>query len=173
MTTRFSSFLQIPTVYRTRRNHALEHATIHLLARRSPGISLAGRSDGGGFYLLGNVRTEDVEAAAHEALQRLRAGETHLAIHPNCGTNFLTAGVVAGLAAFGALLGAGRSARSRFERLPAVLLASTAALMLTHPLGSAVQQHVTTSSEMGDLAIREVRLVRSGRMDLHRVTTSG
>jgi len=173
MTNRLSSVLRIPAVYRTRRNHALEHATIHLLARRFSGVSLAGRSDGRGFYLLGNVRTEDVEEAAHEALRRLRGGERQLAIHPNCGTNFLTAGVVAGLAAFGALLGPGRSARSRFERLPAVLLASTAALMLTHPLGSAVQQHVTTSSEMGELAIREVRPVRSGRMHLHRVITSG
>ena len=53
-----------------RRNHALEHATIHLLSARHPHLSLVGRSDTAGFYLFGNVPTELVDEAVHEALSR-------------------------------------------------------------------------------------------------------
>jgi len=173
MSARPQSLLEIPIVRRTRRNHGLEHATIHLLSQRHPGVSLAGRSDARGFYLMGNLPTETVAAAAQAALDRLRAGESQLAIHPNCGTNFLTAGVVAGLAAFLALMGTGRSARSRLERLPTVFLASTAALIFTQPLGFAIQQRVTTSGEMGALTITEVKQVRRGRLTVHRVLTAG
>ena len=134
---------------------------------------MAGRSDSGGFYLLGDLPTEAIQEAVDGALSRLRAGEHHLAIHPNCGTNFLTAGVMAGLAAFGALLGADRSARSRLERLPTTLLAATAALMLTHPLGNAIQQHITTSGEMGGLYVKEVKCLRRGRLTTHRILTAG
>ena len=46
-------------VRRTRQHHAIEHATLHLLAARFPGKSFAGYSDPGGFTVYG-----DVDAAA-------------------------------------------------------------------------------------------------------------
>ncbi len=96
---------------RLQRNHGLEHATLHMLAERHPHLSLAGHSDMGGFWILGNVETEDLRAAVNEALTRMQQGEHELSIHPNCGTNFVATGALAGLAAWTGMLGAGRSTR--------------------------------------------------------------
>src|SRR5581483_6864729 len=80
-------FLNLPYVRRTRRNHGLEHATVHVLNK-----PVSGRSDAGGFWLMGDVSTSEVEAAAREALRRMQNGEHQLAVHPNCGTGLVTTG---------------------------------------------------------------------------------
>ena len=161
------NLLELPLVRRTRRNHGLEHATIHVLSARRPGQSIAGRSTPYGFYIFGNLTAEDIHSAAEEALQRMRAGERHLAVHPGCGTNYLTAGVFAGLAAFAAL---SVRSRSRWERLPNAIMAATLALIFSAPVGPQLQSHVTTSGDMGDLEIVSVRRL-SGRALMHYVET--
>ena len=90
-----NALLALPVIDRTRRNHGLEHATITLLSQRQRGLSMVGRSTPNGFYLYGDVSTEALAEAAAAALARMRAGEHHLAVHPNCGTNFVTAGLAA------------------------------------------------------------------------------
>lgn len=169
-----SSLLSQPLLMRIRRNHGLEHATIHMLSVKYPRTPIAGRADANGFYILGHLPTDAIAESAEEAATRLRAGEVHLAIHPNCGTNFLTAAVLAGLACFTTLLG-GRTdrARDRLERLPLAILATVLALIIAQPIGSAAQRHVTTSGDIGALRIGEIRQVRSGRTTVHRVRTQG
>ena len=102
MTNFFEQYIQpnlSPDAFsRIRRNHGLEHATLHVLAQRHPKISMAGHSNATGFWLLGDVDTEDLSDAIEEALRRMRSGERNLAVHPNCGTNFVSAGTIAGLA---------------------------------------------------------------------------
>src|SRR5512147_3069088 len=88
--------LNWPPISRVRRNHALEHATLQIMARKRPTTIAAGYSDTSGFWVIGQVSTEDLEESIKEALARLHAGEHELAIHPNCGTNFVAAGAVAG-----------------------------------------------------------------------------
>ncbi len=63
--------LNLPVIRRIRRNHGLEHATIHVLSQRVKNLSMAGRSTATGFYLYGNITTGEVEAAAWEALRRM------------------------------------------------------------------------------------------------------
>jgi len=156
---------------RLRRNHGLEHATIHVLSRSHPRISTAGHSDPGGFWLLGELSAQAVQDAVEEALARLRAGERSLAIHPNCGTNPVTASLTAGLA--GALaLGSARDDRQRLERLPLALLFTMGGLLLARPLGTRVQQRVTTSGDPGSLHVVEIRKSQRGRFTAHRVITS-
>jgi hypothetical protein len=135
---------------------------------------MVGRSTPNGFHLYGNVTTDQLESAAHEALRRMKAGESHLAVHPNCGTNFVTAGVFAGLAAYLGFLGA-NSGPARRDRLPLVTLLATGALILAQPFGLELQRRVTTSGEM-----REMRIVSVARRDrgrggvtAHFVTTAG
>jgi hypothetical protein len=169
----FQALLDYPIISRVRRNHGLEHATIHILSGRCRGIGLAGRSTPRGFYLYGDVPTDAVIQAAKEALGRMKSGEHYLAIHPGCGTNFVMAGVFAAIAAFLALLGSGRGFRSRLGRLPGVVFATTAALILSQPAGFAVQQHVTTSGVPGTLEIVSVRLLSRRPFTTHRVDTSG
>lgn len=167
------SLLDHPTISRIRRNHGLEHATIHLLSRRFPKQSFAGHSDHAGFWLMGEVDTEVLADAVTEALARMRNGEKGLAIHPNCGTNFATYGIAAGFAAFLGMAGAGNRFRDKLERLPVMMLFATVALILAQPFGFRIQQRVTTSGEPGDLEIVEIVRSMRGKVTAHRVTTRG
>ncbi len=164
--------LNQPRLTRIRRNHALEHATIHVLSGRFPNKSFVGRSDPKGFFLYGDVTNVEVRAAVDDALARLRRGDSHLAIHPNCGTNLATSGLMAGSASFFALIGIGnKNWRQRLERLPMAITLTMIALIIAQPLGKAIQKHVTTDGDPGRLEVLEVREIHGIRGTTHRVLT--
>jgi len=140
-----------------RRNHALEHATIAVLAARlGHDIRLVGRSTYNGFYLYGEMDEEQVRQSSAEALARLRGGESHLAISPMCGTNLAVAGLLAGASSLIAL-----GNRSRLQRTPNVLLASMLAVLAAQPLGGLAQKHLTTHPDLSDTDLVSIR--RGGR----------
>jgi hypothetical protein len=161
-----------PALRRTRRNHGLEHATIHLLSRRVSGVSLSGRSDAGGFILVGNVPTAAVERAVNDALTRMKRGEHGLAIHPNCGTNLLTTGYLTSLVALVGTRGARRTG-DVFNRLPTLVVGMMAAVLLSAPLGTWLQKHVTTDGDPGETHVVDVKRHEWGQLVVHRVTTQG
>jgi hypothetical protein len=163
--------VELPTFARIRRNHGLEHATIHILSRQKKAGRLAGHSDAAGFWLFGDLKEDEIRAAIEEALQRMRAGEHQLAIHPNCGTNLVTSGIMAGVAGAFAMTGAGPRSRDRLERLPMAALFATLALVLAKPAGTRVQQLITTTGDPGDLEIVEIRRSTRHGMIAHRVVT--
>lgn len=148
--------LSFPVVRRVRRNHGLEHATIHVLTRKTRNRSMAGRSTNTGFYLYGNVTTEELQSAANEALQRMRGGEHELAIHPNCGTGLVTAGVLTSLATLAGTAGMKQGFLERVSRLPTIILLSTMSLILSQPVGLALQQYFTTLGDPGNLEITDI-----------------
>lgn len=165
--------LNIPFIRRTRRNHGLEHATIHLLNQQ--GYRLSGRSSDSGFVILGDVPTDRVERAVRDALARMRGGEHGLAVHPNCGTNLVTTGLLTSLVAMAGLSGSTR--RDSFNRLPLVMMLVMGAILYSQPLGLSLQKHFTTEGNPGDL---EVLMVSRSEMKLplgdkpvtvHRVET--
>ncbi len=169
--------LAFPTVRRVRRNHALEHATVHLLSRKLKDTTIYARSGFRGLVVFGDVSTEEVAGAVIEALKRLRGGEYQLALHPNCGTNLVTGGALTGLAAVSALnvqqLGGKKKSFWRLlGSLPLVILASTAALLLAQPLGQMLQLYVTTDSDIGDLRITSITRRNQGRLVFHTVRTA-
>ena len=167
------NFLDLPLISRIRRNHGLEHATLTALAMRYPRGRIAGYSDPGGFWIVGNVETEVLAEAATEALERLRKGERSLAVHPNCGTNFAVAGLFAGVAGALAMLGSGKRMRDKLERLPLAAALATLALIIAQPLALRIQAQVTTSGEPGDLAVTQVLCRQKDGLTIHRVTTRG
>ena len=151
-----------------RRNHALEHATIAVLANKlGHDVRLVGRATRSGFYLYGDMPADRVEESAVEALYRLRRGESHLAVSPMCGTNLAVAGVLAGLAS---LLALGN--RGRLERVPNVLLASMLAVLMAQPLGRLAQKHVTTDADLSDTELIGFRQGGRGPGRFHKVDTS-
>ena len=162
-----------PKILRVRRNHGLEHATIHVLNKRR--YQLSGRSSESGFVLLGEVPTAQVESAVTEALGRMKAGEHQLAIHPNCGTNLVTTGLLATAVAYLGFAGVGR--RRGWERFPSVMVLVMAVVLFSTPLGLSLQRHFTTEGELGEMALvsvtRETLTVPlNGRqITLHRVVT--
>ncbi len=149
-----------------RQHHAIEHATVTLLSQRMPGVPLMARSDLQGFTLFGDVDTHLVEEVAREALSRLQAGESGLAVHPNCGTNLVTSGMLSGMAV---MLVAGDRKRSWADRIPSSLLAATLALLFAVPAGRWMQQNVTTNPHVEGLHIQSVTLLKGGPVSRHRV----
>jgi hypothetical protein len=164
-----TNILDTPLISSTRRNHGLEHATIHILSGRFPGKALAGHSNPGGFFILGDVPTESVREAVAEALVRMRNGERQLAVHPGCGTNYIVAGALAGTLAWLGMTGT-RTSRQRLDRLPLVILLSALGFMVSQPLAPLVQERVTTSGDPGGMVIVDVYPVRKG---MHRIVTQG
>lgn len=137
-----------------------------MLSQRLPGVQLVGRSDLQGFLVFGNVDATTLRAAAEDALARLQAGEVGLAIHPNCGTNLVTAGALSGMAAL--LFGGGRK-RSLWDRLPAAILGATLALLVAPPVGRLMQARVTTTGKVQDLRVASVVKLGDEPVPRHRV----
>lgn len=162
--------LNLPLILETRRNHALEHATIHILSAKYPERHIAGHSNPTGFFILGNVTREDLSAAVKEGLTRLRAGERNLAIHAGCGTNFATAALLAGTLAWLPLSGA-KSTRRRLWLLPFAVIFGVLGYVLSQPLGPLMQAKVTTEADPGDMQIESITLLRKRGLAVHRVIT--
>ncbi len=169
----FTQILNQGSISHTRRNHALEHATLRVLGERNHNLMLAGYSDPRGFWIAGKVDTEELAAAVQEAQSRLRAGEHELAIHPNCGTNFATSGVLAGLVAWLAMLGVGKGLQRKLDRLPLVISLVTLALVIAGPLGPRMQRQFTTDAELGSLHVTTITVSERNGSPLHRIYTTG
>jgi hypothetical protein len=167
------NFLDLPILSRLRRNHSLEHATLHVLEKKFPKTGFGGISSPLGFTIVGNVTTENVAEAAIEALKRLRAGESHLVIHQNCGTNFAVTGVFAGLGAWLGTIGAGKRFRQKLERLPLMITLATLALIIAKPLAPWVQKQITTTGDPQGLDLVKVETTVRAGLKLHLVTTKG
>lgn len=147
-----------------RQVHALEHATVWVLADLAnanytsrPSSSRAGQATtvhevdnntlGGlstdqGFYLYGQVNLSDLRRAVPLALNRLTQGEWNLAVHPRCGTN-LSVGMMltAGLALGAHLL----LPRGPIEQLIGLGLATVTATQLAPDMGILAQRYLTTA----------------------------
>ena len=136
---------------RIRQNHALEHATITILSGYIPDLRISARSSSRGFIIFGDVDLGQLRRALNEALSRLQAGESQLAIHPNCGTN-LVVGFT--LLTFGTLLGM-TSSRAR-TRVASTALSSVAGLMAARPLGEVVQKYVTTLPDLDGVHVTDI-----------------
>jgi hypothetical protein len=162
------NLLDFPLIAALRQNHAVEHGTIHMLSQRFPHITVVGHSTLDGFVLYGTVDTEAVAQAASEALARLQAGQRELAIHPRCGTNLAVTGVLTGLAALG-VMALGSKGRFRLSRLPTLLLATTAAALISQPAGLVVQERLTTSSELAGVRLALVLRQQVGNLVIHRI----
>lgn len=161
------NIFDVPVYLATRRNHALEHATLHILARKYDDKQLAGHSNPTSFFLFGEIATEDIRNAVNEAMTRLRAGEKELAIHPGCGTNLATSMILPATFALFPFQGS-RSNRGRFLLLPIALVFGVFGFFLSKPLGPWLQRNVTTEADLGDLRVTEIIHVRKG---VHRVMT--
>lgn len=149
-----------------RQNHALEHATIVLLARKFPDVRLSGISFAAGFFVFGELPTEAILPTAQEALNLLRTTQPELAVHERCGTNMAVAGILTGLSAM-------TIARMRrpYSTANNVILASTAALVLARPIGLAVQRYVTTQTPNASMTILDVKPMNVLGAPAHFVST--
>jgi hypothetical protein len=158
-------------ISRVRRNHGLEHATLNLLSAAHPRQSFAGHSDGGGFWIIGEVDIDELVQMTSLALKKLSSGQTQLAIHQNCGTNLLVSGFAAGLAGAAGMIGAGSRPRDKLERIPLVTTLSVIALILAKPLGPVLQEKITVGGKPGSLHVKSIEKHTLNGIPAHRVNT--
>ena len=159
--------LDLPLILETRRNHALEHATLHILTRKYPSQHMAGHSNPTGFFLIGRFDTQDIWTSATEAMTRLRGGESRLAIHAGCGTNMAATVLLAGTFAWLPL----RGAKSTFWRLwliPLAVVFAAFGYLLSQPARPWLQANITTEADLGDMKIIDIVPVNE---NVHRVIT--
>jgi hypothetical protein len=155
--------LEFPLVKRTRRNHGLEHATVHILSKRIKNVPMMGRSSDRGFVLFADVPQPDVESAVREALRRMKNGEHSLAVHPGCGTSRLTSGFLTSMVAIVGLTGA--TWRTAFNRLPFLMVMMMLTALFAEPLGLSLQRYFTTEGDPGDMEIVSITK-KTARMPL-------
>ena len=134
---------------RVRQNHALEHASISLLEQGRGGRpGFRGRATVHGFYVYGEVESDELRQHAEAALAKLRGGEPGLAIHPRCGTNLAVAGLLTGICSALA-----SEIPPRRNRYPRAILASLGALFFAPSLGLYAQRRFTTLTPRPSLRI--------------------
>ncbi len=139
-------------VIQIRKNHALEHASIHVLETKYHKKMLSGYSIYNGFFLIGQLTIQEAQDAADLALARLQHGEKHLAIHPGCGTNLAVTGFCTALGAMITMAGA-NSRKERWNRFSTLVSMSSAMVMISKPLGIKAQKYITTDADLSGLRI--------------------
>ena len=168
---KFHELLNWGPVSAVRRNHGLEHATLNLLAVDLPRQPFSGHSDSKGFWIIGEIGTEQLLDTVNRALARMRAGERGLAVHPYCGTNFVTTGLIAGTLAWLAGLIGANNFKKKLERWPLIIMVVTAAAIFSRPLGPMVQARISTSGTPGALMVRQIVQYQRNGVTFHRITT--
>lgn len=130
-----------------KKNHGLEHATINVLEDHYGYSQLAGYADENGFYIIGAQDLTEVELAAREGQERLRAGENGLTIHERCGTTLTAANLLSAIIFIGILFWSG------YFSIWSMLLAMLIANFIGPTLGDFLQKKVTTSADVANIYI--------------------
>jgi hypothetical protein len=171
MPTRVEEILASNIPMHVRSNHALEHATLHVLQQKGVKTQMGGISDSGGFWIYGDVGTDIIFEAAQEALKRLADGESDLAVHPNCGTNIAVGCVAAGGMAWMGMLGTRGKIGRTLRRLPVAVLLGVIGYQLARPLGPKLQKQITTNADVTGLEIIEAIKHDVLGYTVHRIST--
>lgn len=162
---------KIPFIRSTRRNHALEHATMKVLAERFKGVKMMGHSNPGGFLLFADLPTELVTDAVLEARKRLQAGESQLAIHPGCGTNIAASSLLAGSASSIFLMALSRGKTPKWWQILISTIIAVTVYILSKPLGPRLQEMITTDAEISDLDVKLVTSQKTRNGFFHQINT--
>lgn len=163
----------LPIIGPLRRNHALEHASLHVLSLRHPQVAAVGHSGPRGFSLICKLSSEEATKVVLEAWHRLNRGEVQLAVHPNCGTN-LVVSILLASGAFSTVLALlkGRNKSSQPWHYLVSGAVAVPVFIFSKPLGILTQKQLTTSPELGHTAVLYVNSTQFGDSYLHRFSTS-
>jgi len=156
----------LAAVGRLRKNHAIEHATLHLLDRGSSRPRLAARSDWQGISFYGQVDAPTLERAIRAAISALSHGEARLAVHPRCGSIPSVAGLLSLLALLGVHPASGDG--HRLGSWASTALAVSSAVLLARPLGEALQARVLTDPQPAGARLEVLRVGQLGPLAIHR-----
>lgn len=148
----------------TKRNHALEHATIlHLRARYRRRFS--GHAERNGFRVCGHASIKEIRAAFERVRKTVEAGEELPYISRWCGSNTVTA------LGFGMGLLLVVAAMSVLFHPPLVVRAAALAGVvllfagLRHGIGNVIQRRYFMAVDFAEVRLRDVRTARQELLD--------
>lgn len=140
----------------TKRNHALEHATI-LYLEASSGRRFSGRAARNGFRISGHASAREIKAAFDRVRSVIHAGEQLSYISPRCGSNIATAlgfgmGLLLLVALGSVLLRPPLSVRA--GAVTAVVLLFVG---LRHGIGNIIQRRCFMAVDFAEVSLRDLR----------------
>jgi len=144
-----AELLKVLVNNKVRQNHALQHATIHVLERDLGIPQVEGMAYEDGFTLKGLAEPGVVYQAALKGLEKLKRGERDFAIHPKCGTTILVVNTIASVIFIAVLFLTGNL--TIISVLVALVLAH-----LTGPFGGRLVQRYITTNPVPDLEVTGV-----------------
>ena len=156
----------------TRRNHALEHATIHYL--EANGRRLSGRALRDGFRIGGRSSAREIKAAFEQVRRVVRDGGRLPHISRRCGSNVVSAlGLALTLLLTVALVSllVQPSLGIRALALTGVVVVF---VVMRHGIGNWIQGQFFMATDFEEVSLRDVREVQAGPMErrpVHFVST--
>ena len=139
----------------TRRNHALEHATIYYL--RAHGRRCAGRASANGFRVSGVVTEREIRTAFETVRRRVRAREPIPHISRRCGSNVVTALGFGMSGLFLVLLISVLFRPPLLVRITALVAAVLVFVGLKHRVGNWIQARFFMLTDFEDVGLRDIR----------------
>lgn len=163
--------------HRTRLIHGLEHATIKILRQR--GVPVNGGVTYRGEFVI-SIRNDgrtwerfpEVAIATREAIDRIVAGDHELAYSPRCGTSFLVAQCLFGVAVVAAGVGAWLLGAPLGIMWAATVGAALSVSAVARPAGFAVQRWLTVSTDLASGSVTNVDRTVTPNGDWFHVTVS-
>ena len=153
--------LDLPLILETRRNHAVEHATLHILADKYKNQNMAGHSNPGGVFPLRKLRQTGYSICRNRSDESSPCGRKRAGCPPGLrdkpGDHRVSAGAVC-LAPFRGV----RSTPWRIVLIPLALSFAVLGFFLSRPVGTWLQAHVTTEADLGNMRVVDIALVRKG-----------
>jgi hypothetical protein len=143
----------------TRRNHALEHATIYFLRRRGS-RHLAGEASSKGFRVSGGASVAEILAGFDEVRQLVREGRQLPHISRYCGSNRVTALGLAMLLLFAVTVASVVFRPPLVVRAAALTAVVVAFLGLRHHLGDWIQGRFFMATDFLEISVRDIRKVK-------------
>jgi hypothetical protein len=143
----------------TRRNHALEHATIYYLLRERR-QRISGEASPRGFRVRGDASASRIRSAFEKVRQLVRSGGAIPHISRRCGSNRVTAMGLALMFLFSLTLLVVVIRPPLVARAAALAAAVLLFIALRHRVGDWIQARFFMATDFDDVSIRDIRRVK-------------
>lgn len=157
----------------TRRNHAIEHATIHFLEATGT-RRLSGQAHREGFRVSGRVSPSQIRKAFDQVRRALRDGEPLPYVSRRCGSNVISALGLALLLLLVVTLGCLVLEPSLLVRASALAFVVLFFVAMRHAVGNWIQARFFMATDFEEVSMRDIYEVEPGpfeRRPVHFVAT--
>jgi hypothetical protein len=148
----------------TRRNHAIEHATIHYLEKNGT-KRFSGRADRNGFRLCGESSAQEIRTAFEQVQQVVRERGQLPYISVRCGSNVVTALGLALVLLTTVVLGSVLLPPSWPVRAAALASVFLVFVVVRRRIGNSIQRRFFMTMDFDGISLGRIRKIQAGLVD--------